>query len=41
MIGLQVEFHELKSELSEMQNQYESLLNDSTNFPSAGGANQK
>lgn len=40
-IGSQVEFYELKEELSEMQSQYESVLVDASQFPRAGSSNQK
>ena len=40
-IGSQVEFHELKEELSEMQSQYESALIDAAQFPRAGTTNQR
>lgn len=40
-IGSQVEFYELKEELSEMQSQYESVLVDASQFPRAGSSNQR
>lgn len=40
-IGSQLEFYELKDELSEMQSQYESILVDASQFPRAGSSNRR